>query len=51
MKCRYCKAEIPEGELYCKKCGREVQIVPDYNPLEEMLGIGARSIYKSKTQK
>jgi len=22
MKCRYCKAEIPEGELYCKKCGR-----------------------------
>ena len=37
MKCRYCKAEIPEGELYCKKCGREVQIVPDYNPLEEML--------------
>ena len=37
MKCRYCNAEIPEGELYCKKCGREVQIVPDYNPLEEML--------------
>ena len=37
MKCRYCKSEIPEGELYCKKCGREVQIVPDYNPLEEML--------------
>ena len=37
MKCRYCKAEIPEGELYCKKCGREVQIVPDYNPLDEML--------------
>ena len=37
MKCRYCKAEIQEGELYCKKCGREVQIVPDYNPLEEML--------------
>lgn len=37
MKCRYCKAEIPEGELYCKKCGHEVQIVPDYNPLDEML--------------
>ena len=37
MKCRYCKAEIPEGELYCKKCGREVQIVPDYNPLEEKI--------------
>ena len=37
MKCRYCNAEIPEGELYCKRCGREVRIVPDYNPLDEML--------------
>ena len=36
MKCRYCKAEIPEGGFIVKKCG-EVQIVPDYNPLEEML--------------
>lgn len=37
MKCRYCGYEIPEGELYCKKCGEEVCIVPDYNPLEDML--------------
>lgn len=37
MKCGYCGYEIPEGELYCGNCGREVFIVPDYNPLEDML--------------
>lgn len=37
MKCRYCGANIPDGELYCKKCGEEVCIVPDYNPLDDML--------------
>ena len=25
------------GELYCKRCGEEVRIVPDYNPLDDML--------------
>lgn len=37
MRCRYCGAEIPEGILYCEECGGEVQIVPDYNPLEDIL--------------
>lgn len=37
MRCRYCGAEIPDGVMYCKECGGEVQIVPDYNPLEDML--------------
>lgn len=37
MKCRYCGAEVPKGELYCKRCGKEVCIVPDYNPLDDML--------------
>ena len=37
MKCEYCGYEIPEGMLYCESCGREVRIVPDYNPLEDML--------------
>lgn len=37
MKCRYCGHEIPEGMLYCEKCGEEVRIVPDYNPLDDML--------------
>ncbi len=37
MKCRYCGYEMPEGDLYCRKCGEEMRIVPDYNPLEDML--------------
>ncbi|MEZ3434129.1 MAG: chitobiase/beta-hexosaminidase C-terminal domain-containing protein [Lachnospiraceae bacterium] len=37
MKCRYCGKEIPEGELICRSCGEEVIIVPDYNPLDDML--------------
>ena len=37
MKCLNCGYEIPAGELYCKRCGEEVRIVPDYNPLDDML--------------
>lgn len=37
MKCRYCGQEIPDGILYCQFCGREVQMVPDYNPLDDIL--------------
>lgn len=37
MKCVNCGAAIPEDKLYCEFCGREVQIVPDYNPLDEVL--------------
>lgn len=37
MRCRYCGYDIPEGEVYCRKCGEEVRIVPDYNPLDDML--------------
>ncbi|MDY2614787.1 MAG: chitobiase/beta-hexosaminidase C-terminal domain-containing protein [Lachnospiraceae bacterium] len=37
MKCRYCGQKIPEGMLYCENCGKEVRIVPDYNPLDDML--------------
>ena len=37
MNCRYCGYKIPDGELYCEQCGKEVQIVPDYNPLDDVL--------------
>lgn len=37
MKCRYCGAAIPDGALRCSRCGNEVRIVPDYNPLDDML--------------
>ena len=35
MKCIYCGEELQEGSLYCPKCGKAVQIVPDYNIYEE----------------
>ena len=31
MKCANCGNEIPEGKLYCEKCGKAVQMVPDYD--------------------
>lgn len=35
MKCKKCGAEIPQGYVYCNICGAEVQLVPDYNLLDE----------------
>ncbi len=37
MICRHCGAEIPDDQLVCPECGAEVQIVPDYNPLDDVL--------------
>jgi len=37
MKCTHCGAFIPDEMLICPECGTEVQIVPDYNPLEDVL--------------
>ena len=32
MICPHCGFEIPEGMLYCEKCGEEIHIVPDFDP-------------------
>ena len=32
MKCPRCGHELGEGNLYCEKCGEEVQYVPDFEP-------------------
>ncbi len=32
MKCPKCGHELGEGNLYCEKCGEEVQYVPDFEP-------------------
>lgn len=32
MKCPNCGYEMAEGHLYCEKCGKEIQIVPDFEP-------------------
>ena len=37
MKCTNCGADIPAGMLICPDCGTEVQMVPDYNPLDDVL--------------
>lgn len=36
MKCLKCGAELPEGKLYCEKCGEDVHIVPDFEPEVEI---------------
>ena len=35
MKCVHCGANIPDDQMICPVCGAEVQIVPDYNPLDQ----------------
>ncbi len=35
MKCERCGEEIEDGLVYCTKCGQAVQMVPDYNILED----------------
>lgn len=35
MKCVQCGEELKEGSLFCSNCGKEVQIVPDYNEYED----------------
>ena len=37
MICRHCGADIPDDQMVCPICGAEVQIVPDYNPLDDVL--------------
>ena len=37
MKCANCGADIPAGMLICPDCGTEVQMVQDYNPLDDVL--------------
>ena len=35
MKCIYCGSEMKHGKMYCDSCGKEAQLVPDYNALED----------------
>ena len=37
MKCQKCGNDIPDGELFCKECGAEVQLVPDYNTVDHLI--------------
>ena len=37
MKCAYCKEVLKEGCLFCPSCGKDIQIVPDYNEFDEQM--------------
>lgn len=49
MKCKHCGTLIPDGELICPKCRRKVQIVPDYNPLEDVLAAEVKGALNNRT--
>ena len=48
MKCANCGAEIKVGCIYCSVCGKEAQIVSDYNLLEDDF---LRNVLKEKEEK
>jgi len=50
MQCPKCGRELETGSIYCKACGREQQIVPDYDPLDE-LRIGQEPPCKERKEK
>ena len=37
MKCTNCGAEFEDGTLFCPRCNKEVQWVPEYHSLETIL--------------
>lgn len=51
MYCRKCGAKIEEGCLFCSKCGEEIQLVPEYNVLEDMVSNGVNTTWEEKTEK
>lgn len=51
MICPDCGREIPEGHLYCDTCGREVQIVPDFEPeVENSITESLSSVVETLTE-
>ncbi|MCR5784275.1 MAG: chitobiase/beta-hexosaminidase C-terminal domain-containing protein [Eubacterium sp.] len=48
MKCKHCGAEIKDGSIYCSSCGKEIQLVPEYNISEDDL---FREIIEDKNEK
>lgn len=50
MICTHCGAEIPEGQMVCPVCGADIQIVPDYNPLDDVLAQEVRGSVEGATR-
>ncbi len=51
MNCSNCGREIQIGEAFCRFCGKEIRIVPDYNVLEDDLNALMETTAKNKPQK
>ena len=49
MRCPKCGAELPEGFLYCEKCGEEIHVVPDYDPALD-IAIGVEGTAEAEEQ-
>ena len=48
MQCPNCKEELKDGNLYCEKCGYEIQMVPDFEPdVDGSILISLRDIQKN----
>lgn len=43
MKCERCGATLPENSIQCRYCGHTLQMVPDYNPLGDVIEEEVRS--------
>lgn len=50
MRCTHCGANIPDDQMICPVCGAEVQIVPDYNPLDDVLTREVRGSVEGATR-
>lgn len=50
MRCTRCGAIIPDDQMICPECGAEVQIVPDYNPLDDVLTREVRGSVEGATR-
>ena len=50
MKCVHCGANIPDDQNDLPVCGAEVQIVPDYNPLDDVLAREVRGSVEGATR-
>lgn len=48
MQCPNCKEELKDGNLYCEKCGYEIQMVPDFEPeVDGSILLSLREIQKN----
>lgn len=50
MICTRCGAEFSDDRMICPVCGAEVQIVPDYNPLDDVLAQEVRGSVEGATR-